>query len=207
LPVIPYKPAYVYTGGFKLVQPIDVMFTAKLADLRTTVQGDWKKDVSVQQDYLKFFTSTVGALGSIGANKNTRAGDLAAQFKDPQLGLTMTANDNFTRQADAARAALMQPSLPDDTRKTIAMQLTQTETLLANAIGSAAQYIATSKVDVNAGTEGSTVLSAMSAGMDKVSSPAALRVLRSGLRKAQGNASGAQQLAMSNLIQMKGLGG
>jgi hypothetical protein len=211
LPTLPphaYVPPYLLTGGFTLIQPIDSAFASKLGDLQATIEGDWQKNVSIQQDYLKFFTTTVGALGNISSSKNgAPVVNPAYSYTDARLGMVMTTIETYTHQVEAARAVLMQPDAPEETRKAAGVQLQQAESSLATAIVGATQYMADNKVAVSAGGDGATALAALAGSMDKVSSPEALGTLKVGLARAQTSATGAQLNFVSNLIQMKGFGG
>ncbi len=211
LPVLPphaYVPPYLYTGGYTLIQPIESAFASKLGGLKATLEGDWVKNTTMQQDYLKFFTTTVGALGGITAAKiGADVLNPAKSYADPGLGMTITNVDTYTQQLISARNVLMQPGAPQETLNAANVQLKQAEASLAAAIAGATQYMAANKVAVGTGSDGASAVATLAASMDKVSSSGALSTLKSGLEKAQAAATGDQLNVVANLIQMKGLGG
>lgn len=212
LPDLPLKPPVDIKDGFKILPPLEEIFTSKLKDLEDKVRGEWEKAVAIEKDYFKFFKDSVGAFSEIVGTAVTNpvvvfagaagaAAEAGGKFADGVLGwLVQTANDGAA-QVQRLRDLLTDPNLPNAARTQATNLLSAAEKDLGTRIAAASNRAAAIGVDLAAaGGDGARAFAALAQAMGGISDAGIRDTLGAALQKAQDKAPGGAQGAASDFI-------
>lgn len=199
----PYKPALAIDKGYTLLQPINAMFTAKLADFKTRIQPEWQKEIDIQKDHMTFFQASVGALSNL-VSTRVNMESISASFTDKMLGYQIDDVQAKTRQVTELRQIVMDQKLPAETRDLASKKLQEVQDALAGSIADGTRYVMDGKFDMTGTSDGGRAMSYLSQSAGMVTEEASRARLGSRLNEIQGTASGEQAAAIAGLINVGG---
>ena len=198
LPKPQVKPPFVLEQGATVTASREKLINDKLTSFRSDIG-------QIQSSYVDAFKDSIKLVGNV-LTTNPKA-QVGPKVADPLLDIHLREMDLQSEKVDLLRGEMLKTNDADQ-QKALDAQLHDAEVALATAAGDTTQFLATSKADVKAGSDGSKALEAVSNSVSRLNNKDALTQVQKGLTAASGKATTPElKGSIGTVLKSRGLGG
>lgn len=196
----PHKPASVFTGGYRLIAPIDTLIASHIDELHATVKEELAQGLDVQKNYVGFLKDSVSAFAQIASVRDKVTDPVVDHtYQDAMLGVLLQDTAAKASQVDSLRGIVMDPNAGDAVRAKAASMLKDAEGGLGESIAASTGYVVDAKLDTTGDSDGARAMSSLSQTLTSLNDADARKALGAVLAKQQGATSGTLQVAIGGL--------
>jgi len=197
------RPESVISNGVTLNPTLGKTLRNKMEEVKIQLG----EKIATQNQYFDVFKRSVEVITAATQPKGRGPIDpgIFEAVVDPNLNRMMGDIRMLTAKVDELQSGLRVPSLDAGEREQIETEIDTREKALSTAVVEAGEYVAKSKVDVSAGSDGSKVMTAIAMGMGKISGEETLKKTGVALSAATKDGPSDVKAVIGSVLKERGL--